>query len=527
MKKLFYGGTILTMEEQNPRVEAVLVENHTITAVGTKQELQAKAPDAQEIDLKGAALLPGFIDAHSHIVQFSNTLQFAMLTGVKSREELQQRLQDFVKVDGKKPGDLVIGFGYDNNDLPDAQHPTRQWLDEALPGYLVMVCHASGHMGCVNTPLLDKMGITAQTPDPQGGRIGRDKDGQPTGYLEENAFTLPAAKVQGEQTGVDAQHLLQKAQDIYFGYGITTAQDGLMKEYEYQVLDKAAQDGTLKLDVVGYVDIREHSYLVKEHPEYCKQYQHHFKIGGYKMFLDGSPQGRTAWMTQPYQNGEEGYCGYGIYTNEQVENYVQQAQGDEMQLLCHCNGDAAAQQFLDAHKHPSSQRNVMIHAQLLRPDQLSEVKEKKIIPSFFVAHTWYWGDVHLKNFGEQRAQNISPAGDAQRMGIPFTFHMDSPVLPPDCIDSVFCAVNRVTKEGKSLAHGQQISVHEALKAVTIYGAYQYHEEDTKGSIAAGKRADFVVLSQDPEAVDPTQLRKIKVLETYKDGSRVYCAAHKK
>lgn len=522
-KKLFYGGPIISMDEQMPRPEAVLVDKDKILAVGDKKDLEKQAADAEHINLNGQALLPGFIDAHSHIVQFSNTLQFARLNGVQTKEELQQRLQQFVKTSGIAPGELVIGFGYDNNDLPEAKHPTREWLDEALPGYLVMVCHASGHMGCVNTPLLQKMEITAQMQDPQGGRIGRDEQGEPTGYLEETAFTLPAAKVLGQQPSVDSQALLQKAQQVYFGYGITTAQDGLMKQYEYDILDAAAKQGNLLLDVVGYADIREYSDLVKQHPEYCKKYQNHFKIGGYKLFLDGSPQGRTAWVTEPYLNGEKDYCGYPVYSDEEVHQYVEKAKQDDMQLLCHCNGDAAAEQFLAAHNEPSTHRNVMIHAQLLRPDQLQEVKEKKIIPSFFVAHTWHWGDVHLKNFGRKRAENISPAGDAARLGIPFTFHMDSPVLPPDCIESIFCAVNRITKEGQSLATGQQISVYEALKAVTVYGAYQYHEEAVKGSITPGKKADFVVLSEDPEAVEVTQLRRIQVRKTYKDGALVYTA----
>ncbi len=519
--KLFYGGPIITMDESMPNPEAVLVIGDTIAAVGKKQELQEQATDAECIDLQGQALLPGFIDAHSHIVQFSNTLQFARLNGVTSKEELQKRLQEFVRTNEITPEQIVIGFGYDNNDLPKAEHPTRQWLDEALPGYLVMVCHASGHMGCVNTSLLEKMQITSETPNPKGGRIGRDEQGQPTGYLEETAFTLPAANLLGEQPEADVQALLQKAQQMYFGYGITTAQDGLMKQYEYEILDTAAKQGKLKLDVVGYADIREYADLGKQHPEYCKTYKNHFKIGGYKLFLDGSPQGRTAWVTKPYLNGEEGYCGYPVYSDDEVCRFVDKAKQDNMQLLCHCNGDAAAAQFLQAHKEPSECRNVMIHAQLLRPDQLPEVKEKKIIPSFFVAHTWHWGDVHVKNFGQERAENISPVGDAVKLGIPFTFHMDSPVLPPDCIDSIYCAVNRITKAGKSLAAGQEISVYEALKGVTIYGAYQYHEEDEKGSITPGKKADLVVLSEDPQAVEPMQLRRIQVKQTYKDGDLVY------
>ncbi len=518
---LFYGGPILTMDEENLRPEAVLVRDGIIAAVGTKEALLAEAPDAKQMDLQGKALLPGFMDAHSHIVQFSNTLRFVSLSGVKSREELTQRLQKFAKDSGVEPGGTVIGFGYDNNDLPGTQHPTREWLDEALPGYRVMVAHASGHMGCANTAMLKHLNISAQTEDPQGGHVGKDENGEPTGYLEETAFTFWAAQALGQQPSNNAQELLQKAQKTYFSYGITTAQDGLLKDYEFDLLDEAARAGTLKLDVVGYADIKDHSDLPEKHPEYCKRYQGHFKIGGYKLFLDGSPQGRTAWVTEPYENGDPDYRGYPIYTDEEVGGYVTKAQKDEMQLLCHCNGDAAAQQYLNAHKKPSTQRDVLIHAQLLRVDQLPQLKEKGIMPSFFVAHTWYWGDVHLKNFGRHRAENISPVASALELGIPYTFHMDTPVLPPDCIDSIFCAVNRVTKGGESLAKGQQVSVYDALKGITSYAAYQYHEEDSKGTITPGKRADLVVLSEDPTAVPTMQLRSVQVMQTYKDGALVY------
>ena len=129
--------------------------------------------------------------------------------------------------------------------------------------------------------------------------------------------------------------------------------------------------------------------------------------------------------------------------------------------------------------------------------------------------------MHLKNFGRHRAENISPVASALELGIPYTFHMDTPVLPPDCIDSIFCAVNRVTKGGESLAKGQQVSVYDALKGITSYAAYQYHEEDSKGTITPGKRADLVVLSEDPTAVPTMQLRSVQVMQTYKDGALVY------
>lgn len=521
-EKLFYGGPVLTMNEACMRPEAVLVRGERIAAVGPLEALRRAAPGAEPVDLEGRALLPGFIDAHSHLVQFANNLQYASLTGADSLDEIARRLREFVRKNNIAPGTPVIGTGYDHNDLPGRAHPTRQFLDAALPGYPVVLGHASGHMGCVSSLVLGQMGVTRQTADPQGGRIGRDEAGEPNGYLEELAFSEMVAKAMpAGQKG--ARELLRRGQQAYLSHGITTAQDGFMKQAEAQLLAEAARAGELALDVVGYCDMKENAGLPGRLPEFRQRYSGRFKIGGYKIFLDGSPQGRTAWVTTPYLGGEAGYVGYPIYTEAQVREFVGAAQAEGMQLLCHCNGDAAAAQFLAAHTVPSTQRNVMIHAQLLRPDQLPAVKAAGIIPSYFVAHTWYWGDTHIRNFGLERARNISPAADTVRLGIPYTFHMDSPVLPPDCMDILYCAVNRRTKGGVSLAAGQQISALEALRGLTVYGAYQYHEEGEKGSLAPGKTADLVLLSADPTAVEAEELRSVRVEATYKAGEKVYKA----
>ncbi|MEG2037086.1 MAG: amidohydrolase family protein, partial [Ruthenibacterium sp.] len=198
-----------------------------------------------------------------------------------------------------------------------------------------------------------------------------------------------------------------------------------------------------------------------------------------------------------------------------------------MQLLAHCNGDAAAQQYIDAIKTVSGKtdlaklRPVMIHAQLLAKEQLPDVKATGLIPSFFIAHVFHWGDIHVKNFGIERAAAISPAGSALARGILFTFHQDTPVLEPDMLETVWCAVNRVTKSGAILGAEERISAYDALKAVTLHAAYQYFEENTKGSIAVGKHADFVILDQNPLTVAPMAIRDIAVLATIKEDKVLY------
>lgn len=163
----------------------------------------------------------------------------------------------------------------------------------------------------------------------------------------------------------------------------------------------------------------------------------------------------------------------------------------------------------------------MVHAQLVRKEQLERMKALGMMPSFFIAHTYYWGDIHKKNFGLERASRISPAKDALDCGLKFTFHQDSPVVPPDMMRTVSCAVNRVTKSGQILGEAERISVLEALKAITVYGSYQYHEEGMKGTIAVGKYADFVVLDENPLEAEKESLADIKVLLTIKENQVIY------
>ena len=255
-------------------------------------------------------------------------------------------------------------------------------------------------------------------------------------------------------------------------------------------------------------------------------YYRHLKLGGIKLMLDGSPQARTAWMRKPYE-GEREYCGYPVRSDEWVRRVLENAIRAGLQPLAHCNGDAAAQQFLDQWEaamksvgHGTELRPVMVHAQTVGMDQLDRMKGLGMEPSFFVGHCWFWGDVHMKNFGE-RAQHISPVRSALNRGLIPNFHQDAPVTPPNMIHSVWCAVNRITRNGARVGASEAVSPYEALIAATHGGAYSYFEEDTKGMLCPGAVADLVVLNADPTGIEPEKIREIRVLETVKNGKTVF------
>lgn len=531
MDKIYYNGDILTMEDTRTEPEAVLISDGFIAFTGSLKEAVRAAHQPEMTDLDGKTLMPAFIDGHSHISLVAQFSQFADLSGCESFSDIKMRLAAFQKE--KKIGEdgAVIGVGYDHNFLKEKRHPDKYILDEVSDHIPVFVLHASGHMGVGNSALLKEAGIDASAPDMEGSRFGRIPGSmEPDGYAEETkALNLLLARVYAKIPG-DPKAQIEKAQELYLSHGITTIQDGAASGQDVETLFEAAKEGLLKADVVSYVLVGEEpEKLEQEYAELKKAYWNHLKLGGRKVILDGSPQGKTAWLSKPYA-GEEEYRGYPAMEQEKVQTYIRNAIENGVQILAHCNGDAAAQQWIDSFEKAMEQcgvskeddlRPVMIHCQTVRKDQLLRMKNIGMIPSMFVDHVYYWGDIHLKNLGEERAEAISPAKSAFEQGLCVNFHQDSPVVPPDMLHTVWCAVNRETREGKILGEEERVDVFEALKAVMINGAYAYFEEDKKGSITEGKLADLVILDRNPLKTPVSELKDIKVTETLKEGETVY------
>ena len=407
--------------------------------------------------------------------------------------------------------------------IPSYRFP-RQLLDAACPGHPVMIQHRSGHVGVFNTLALERLGVNEETPCPPGGRMERGPDGKLTGYMEENAFLELQKRVPLPDTE-DLLAAYDKAQRSYASYGVATVQEGMMPDQLIPLYRQLLERDLLWLDVVGYADAD--GQAAEAFSGHIRAYSGHFKLGGYKIFLDGSPQGRTAWMRTPYLGGGPQDRGYPVLTDRQVYDRMALALDQGMQLLAHCNGDAAAGQYLsvleqlEREREAHLERPVMIHAQLLDLDQLDKVKELGVVPSFFAAHVYHWGDVHVKNFGAERAARISPAGAALERDIPFTFHQDSPVIPPDMLETIWCACVRRTKAGRVLGAEERIPVEAALRAVTQNAALQYGLEKELGTLRPGKRADFVLLSGDPLRTPPEELKKLQVERTIRCGRTIW------
>ena len=515
---LYFGGPIVTLEE--PRYAQALVERGgRIAYVGDREEAERLAgPGARRVDLEERALLPAFVDPHSHLLACAYARLQVPLGECAGWGEITDRLSRHVQERGIQPGEWVKGTGYDQNALAEGAAPDRFCLDRACPHNPVVIQHASGHAGVFNTLALERLGAL-------DGDCGLERDGQGelTGRGEENPFLDLLGRIPMDGLE-DVLRAFQGAQEEYASHGVTTAQEGLLQPVMAPVYQEILRRGLLYLDVNAYVPPADYDRLRGQFAQGVSASPGIFRAAGMKIFLDGSPQGGTAWVREPYAGGG---CGTSTMTDGQVRSAFRQALDRDAQLLAHCNGDRAAEQYLtllaQAEREAGKKlcRPVMIHAQLLGLDQLERVKALGVIPSFFVAHVYHWGEIHVKNFGLDRAGRISPAGSALSRGIPFTFHQDSPVIPPDMLETIWCACVRRTKAGRVLGAEERIPVEAALRAVTQTAALQYGLEWELGTLRPGKRADFVLLSGDPLRTPPEELKKLQVERTIRCGRTIW------
>ena len=515
---LYFGGPIVTLEE--PRYAQALVERGgRIAYVGDREEAERLAgPGARRVDLEGRALLPAFVDPHSHLLACAYARLQVPLGECAGWGEIADRLSRHVQERGVPPGAWVKGTGYDQNALAEGAAPDRFCLDRACPHNPVVIQHASGHAGVFNTLALERLGVL-------DGDCGLERDGQGelTGRGEENPFLDLLGRIPMDGLE-DVLRAFQGAQEEYASHGVTTAQEGLLQPVMAPVYQEILRRGLLYLDVNAYAPPADYDRLRGQFAQEVSASPGTFRVAGMKIFLDGSPQGGTAWVREPYAGGG---CGTSTMTDGQVLSAFRQALDRDAQLLAHCNGDRAAEQYLtllaQAEREAGKKlcRPVMIHAQLLGLDQLERVKALGVIPSFFVAHVYHWGEIHVKNFGLDRAGRISPAGSALSWCIPFTFHQDSPVIPPDMLETIWCACVRRTKAGRVLGAEERIPVEAALRAVTQTAALQYGLERELGTLRPGKRADFVLLSGDPLRTPPEELKKLQVERTIRCGRTIW------
>lgn len=543
--RIFVGGPVLTMNDALPRAEAVAIKDGRIIAVGTAAEIEAlRGQDTEVIDLAGRALLPGFFDAHGHVfiggVQALTANILAPPDGdVKDIPSLQKTIRDWVAENEKtvKATGIIMGFGWDKSTLAEGRDPTLAELDAISTDYPVLLIHQSSHLGALNSLALAKVGITRDTPNPPGGVIVKDADGNPTGILEENAFIGSAMKLLADLDVESMKTIAQAGTELWAEYGYTTAIEGRSTPPQVDALRIAGEEGRFKIDVLTYPDILITGIdYIKD--AYSPTYTNRFRVAGAKLTIDGSPQGFTALRDRPYYdpvgNYPPGYLGYAAASTDLVTKAIDDAFGAGIHIITHANGEgasdvliAAVQAATDKHGADPERRPTLIHGQFMREDQMEAMNRLSISPSLFPMHTFYWGDWHRDHtVGPELADDISPTGWAMECGMRFSSHHDAPVAFPDSMRVLDATVTRRSRSGDIIGPKHRVDVLTALKAMTIWPAWQNFEESTKGSIEVGKLADLVILSGDPTAIDPETLDSLTVAETIKEGTTIYRAGQK-
>ncbi|MFM8702492.1 MAG: amidohydrolase [Planctomycetia bacterium] len=553
---IYSGGDIITMRTREPeQVEALAVKNGRILFVGPAAEAkQLAGPATRVVDLGGRTMLPGFIDTHGHMVYFGKNLVDADLFGCTDVADLVARMK---KQAARTPADgWIVGFGYVARKLEEGRPPLIEELDMVSTARPVMIVDSSGHAGAGNSVVFRAAGITADTPDPTGGKFTRKADGRSLlGPMEETALNAVRSR-RPHFTGELADRAIKGAAEVWASHGHTTAMEAGLGLGEDDIgivtnaIDKqllpidlyiAAKDSAVDASIAAAYTVSSKynpgpdgtlAKLRAARPDLDKRYVNRVRLGGIKLWLDGSLD--TAWFTQPYTSNPPGktgtYAGYRQIPDAVVDAAFDRFWPTEMQIHLHMNGDAAADQALAAiakavKKHGMrDHRPVFVHATYLRPDQIEKMKACGAVPTFLTAGVATGGDAVLKFWGSERAAVAMPARTFLRMGLPFTFSHDAPVSPiPSVLALVDAGVNRLAASGTTVGPDERVPPYAALAAVTSTAAYEIKEEKTKGTLEPGKLADLVILDKNPLTVPPTTIKDIAVVETIKEGKTVYRA----
>lgn len=532
-RQLFVNARIVTMDATRPEAEAMLLERDRIVWVGSNAEVEQHESLTTTVhDLGGKTLVPGFIDAHGHfpgsgLAALSADLNSPPIGAVRTIADIQSRLRARLP----EAGDWLLGIGYDDSLLREQRHPSRRDLDRVSAERPIFIMHISGHMGVANSAALALAGIDRDSPDPEGGRIVRDDTGEATGLLLETA-TAPVQALAMDFSVADFFTMMDVAARDYLRAGVTTAQSGGVDARMLQGLWLASMLRRVpqRLEVWPLWGAMGERLLAGDADVQCYQSER-FRVGALKMMVDGSIQGYTGYLGQPYYRpyqGDADYRGFPHMSMEQLKPRVGAAQRAGYQLALHGNGDAAIDMILDALAETREEiaardlRPIIVHAQMARDDQLQRMKQLGATPSFFSAHTYYWGDRHRDIFmGPERAARMSPTRSAAELGLRYSVHLDTPVVPMDPILLLWSTVNRESASGAVIGAKQRVTAEQALRAMTLDAAWQIHREGELGSLSPGKLADFVVLDRNPLTIPVGELKQIRVLQTYIGGRRFY------
>jgi predicted amidohydrolase YtcJ len=535
---IFHGATIVTVDAARPEAEALAVKGGRILAVGDRAAVDAHAgPGTEIIDVGGKTLLPGFVEAHGHLlwsgmVHGDPVVDIRAMT-VPTFDAVLAKIRR--RVGKATAGEFLFFFGLDAQLHAGMRALTRQELDAICPDLPIAVQTSNCHAVFANSKALAAAGITPETPQPSAGVIGKDAEGNLTGRLEESAALVMCQAFYDhggdERTRREFQNWIWK----YARAGITSATELLFQPYHLPFYETAIAAPDFPLRVRAYQVTNGDRTTV--HAPGARDGD--FAVVGIKIIADGSPFVGNIWLTRPYLSTEvtvngmglaDGHTGHMSYDVDELTALIEDYVALGWQMTVHTQGDRTIDVVLDAYeralaKHPRDDHRFRLeHCATMRADQIERANGLGVVSSFFLAHLYYWGQALRDHMlGPARTADYMPVGMAARSGMRMSFHSDAPMTEPNPLLSMQIGVTRQHQSGDVLGPDQRVDVDTAIRAVTLDAAYQIFLDDEVGSLEVGKEADIVVLDCDPRAVPPDEIAAIAVEATYKSGRRAWSA----
>ena len=522
------NGNFWTANPSLPHVNAVAISDGKIVALGTGDEIALlKGPNTQLIDLHGGFAMPGFIDGHTHFVDGGFSLLGIDLRQAKDEAEFARLIGDRARETPK--GTWITGGNWDHESWPSQRLPTRHLIDKVTPDTPVFVDRLDGHMALANSHALQLAKITRNTPDPKGGEIVRAENGEPTGVLRDAAMDL-VARLIPEPSDAERTKALLAAVKEAGRLGVTSV-NAMCSPADVTLFQDAFEAGNLTVRIYAFTPLPDIDKPSGVRPV-RRNVNDHLRIGGVKGFMDGSLGSTTAWFFEPYLDAPKstGLPAAMWFPEGNMKRLIQKADAANLQVAVHAIGDRANEELLNIYEYVEAKNGMkdrrfrIEHAQHLAPRSIERFRKLGVIASMQPYHLIDDGRWAAKRIGEQRLKTTYAFRSLLDKGATLNFGSDWPVAPLNPLLGVYAAVTRRTLDGKhpeGWIPEQKISVEEALNCYTRSNAYAMFAEGTVGSLAVGRFADIVVLSDSPFKVDPVKIRDIKVIKTIAGGRSVY------
>ena len=521
---IIINANVITIDSAWPRTQAVAISDGKFVAVGSTEDIsRLSSPNTKILDMSGKTVLPGFIDAHIHVLNSGIRHVMAADCDLRSIGAIQEALRERLAVTPR--GEWVQGFKFDDTKTAEGRFLSKDDLDAVTTNHPVLVAHRAGHIFYMNSRALELAGFNRETVDPAGGRLGRDpSSGDLNGVVYERAIEPVRYELIPKDTPEVRRQGLNRICDMLTRVGLTSVHDARVIGDELDTYQEGRDSGELTLRVYALMHYL-HFPALQDAGVRTGLGDNRLRLGGIKMVADGAIAARTAYMSSPYEGATDDY-GILAMTAEETESQVMDMHRAGFQVCIHANGDLTIDMVLTAYEKAQAAfprpntRHRIEHCTLVNPDLLRRMNALGVVATPFCTYVYHHGE-KMAFYGEERLQWMFAQRSFLDNGVVSTGATDYPPGPFEPLLGIQSCVTRTDSNGKVWGPSQKISVEEALRIYTVNGAYASFEEDTKGTIEPGKLADLVVLSQDPTAIDPLGIKDIPVERTIIGGKTVF------